>query len=290
MGTDMRIYDRAAKAYREERQYGGKSLEFLYHTVMGRILLKVFFCRRIYSKLAGIWMRSSFSVRKIEPFIREYGVDLSACERTNFKSFNDFFTRKCRWSCSAGAQELIAPCRGRLTAYRIDKGLVLRIKGSIYTLPELVDKRLELSQYEGGVCLVYRLALEDCHRYYFCDDGRVLSTGEIAGVLHTVRPISERYRVFSRNHRVYTLMWTEHFGDVVQIEVGALQVGKINNHELTAFARMDEKGYFSYGGSTIIQLFMPGVISMDEDIRERSERGVEVLVSAGEKIAERQGK
>ncbi len=288
MGTDMRIYDRAAKAYREERQYGGKSLEFLYHTVMGRILLKVFFCRRIYSKLVGIWMRSSFSVRKIDPFIREYSVDLSACERTDFKSFDDFFTRKCRWSCSAGAQELIAPCRGRLAAYRIDEGLVLRIKGSIYTLPELVDNRLELSQYEGGMCLVYRLALEDCHRYYFCDDGRVLRTGEIAGVLHTVRPISERYRVFSRNHRVYTLMRTEHFGDVVQIEVGALQVGKINNHELAEFARMDEKGYFSYGGSTIIQLFMPGMISVDEDIREHSDRGVEVLVSAGEKIAKGQ--
>ena len=286
----MKIYDRAAKDYRQEKQYGGKSLEFLYHTVVGRILLKVFFCRRVYSKLNGIWMRSSFSVRRIEPFVREYGVDLSACGRTDFKSFDDFFSRKCRLSCSAGAQELIAPCCGRLAVYRIDKGLVLRIKGSVYTLPELVDNCLELSQYEGGMCLVYRLALEDCHRYYFCDNGRVLRTGEIAGVLHTVRPISEKYSVFSRNHRVYTLMRTAHFGDMVQIEVGALQIGKINNHALTAFARMDEKGYFSYGGSTIIQLFLPGMISVDEDIREHSDRGVEVLVSAGEKIAKRQAR
>lgn len=286
----MKIYDRVAKAYREEKQYGGKSLEFLYHTVVGRILLKAFFCRRVYSKLNGIWMKSSFSVRRIDPFVREYDVNLSACERTEFKSFDDFFTRKYRLSCSAGAQELIAPCWGRLAAYRIDKGLVLRIKDSVYTLPELIDNRLELSQYEGGVCLVYRLALEDCHRYYFCDDGRVLRTGEIAGVLHTVRPISEEYSVFSRNHRVYTLMRTVHFGDMVQIEVGALQIGKINNHELTAFARMDEKGYFSYGGSTIIQLFLPGVISVDEDIRKHSNRGVEVLVNAGEKIAKRQGR
>lgn len=284
----MKIYDRAAKAYREDTQYGGKSLEFLYHTTVGRILLKIFFCRKIYSKLNGIWMKSSFSVRRIEPFIREYGVDLSACERIDFKSFDDFFTRKCRLSCNAGAQELIAPCCGRLAVYRIDKGLVLRIKGSIYTLPELVDNRLELSQYEGGMCLVYRLALEDCHRYYFCDDEHVLRTGEIAGVLYTVRPISEKYSVFSRNHRVYTLMQTEHFDDMVQIEVGALQIGKINNYELTTFARMDEKGYFSYGGSTIIQLFLPDVISIDEDIRKHSDQRVEVLVSAGEKIAKRQ--
>lgn len=287
MGIDMRIYDRAARVYREEKQYGGKSLEFLYHTALGRILLKVFFCRRIYSKLNGIWMRSPLSVRKIEPFIREYGVDLSACESTDFKSFDDFFTRKCRWRCCAGAEELIAPCRGRLTVCGIEKGLVLKIKGSVYTLPELVDNRFDLSQYEGGVCLVYRLAPEDCHRYFFCDGGRILRSEEIAGVLHTVRPISERYRVFSRNHRVCTLLRTEHFGDVVQIEVGALQIGRIHNHEFAEFSRMDEKGYFSYGGSTIIQLFGPGMVSVDEDIQMHSGQGVEVLVSAGEKIGER---
>lgn len=288
MGTYIKIYDRAAGIFRREKQYGEKSLEFLYHTVPGRILLKLFFCRRIYSKLNGIWMKSSLSAGKIGPFVREYDIDLSDCERhepADFKSFDDFFTRKYHWRCEAGTRELIAPCRGRLLSCGIEKGLAFHIKGGVYTLPELVDNRFELSRYEGGVCLVYRLAPEDCHRYFFCDEGRILRTEEIKGVLHTVRPLSERYRVFSRNHRICTLMRTEHFGDVLQIEVGALQIGKINNHPVTEFARMDEKGYFSYGGSTIIQLYCPGVVSVDRDIQKYSRQGVEVLVNPGERIA-----
>ena len=280
----MRIYDRAAKTCREEKEYGGKSLEFLYHTVPGRILLKTFFSRRIYSNLNGLWMKSPISARKIKPFIQEYHIDLSDCERTDFKSFDDFFTRKCNCRTDAGAEDLISPCWGRLAAHVIDEGLALKIKGSIYTLQELVDNRFELSQYAGGMCLVYRLALQDCHRYFFCDEGEVLRTEEIAGVLHTVRPISESYRVFCRNHRICTLMRTKHFGDVIQIEVGALQIGRISNHEIKNFSRMEEKGYFSYGGSTIIQVFPAGVISLDEDIQRFSEEGTEVLVRAGEKI------
>ena len=79
-------------------------------------------------------------------------------------------------------------------------------------------------------------------------------------------------------------MRTKHLGDMLQIEVGALQIGRINNHRVTAFSRMEEKGYFSYGGSTIIQLFPAGVILVDDDIRRFSEEGTEVLVRAGEKI------
>lgn len=288
MATYIQVYDRAVGILREEKQYGEKSLEFLYHTVPGRILLQLFFCRRIYSRLNGMWMKSPLSKGKIEPFIREYGIDLSGCERqesADFKSFDDFFTRRYHWQCKAGVGELMAPCQGRLLCCRVEKGLALPVKGSVYTLPELVDNRFELARYEGGVCLVYRLAPQDCHRYYFCDRGRILRTEEIKGVLHTVRPLSERYRVFSRNHRICTLMRTERFGEVLQIEVGALQIGRIHNLPVTEFARMDEKGYFSYGGSTILQLFWPGVISVDADIQEYSGQGVEVLVTPGERIA-----
>lgn len=281
----MIIYDRAIGACREEKEYGGKSLEFLYHTVPGRILLKAFFCRRLYSELCGMWMRSPLSARKIESFIREYGIDLSGCERMDYRCFDDFFTRRCDPQTSAGTYELIAPCWGRLAVYDIDEELALKIKGSIYTLPELVDNRWDLARFGGGTCLVYRLSLEDCHRYFFCDDGEILGMEEIPGLLHTVRPISERYRVFCRNHRVCTRMHTKHFGDMIQIEVGALQIGRIVNHKLIQFSRLEEKGYFCYGGSTIIQLFPAGTIAVDEDVRRLSGEGTEVLVRAGEKVA-----
>ncbi len=279
----MTIYDRAAGAFFEEIEYGAKGLDFLYNTAAGRILLKAFFCRGIYSKIYGAFMKSRFSAGKIRPFVEKYNIDLSACETDEFHSFDEFFTRKCRFTTECRAGELIAPCCGRLSVYPITDELSLSIKRSVYTLPEVAGG-VDVSGFSGGICLVYRLAVEDCHRYVFCDDGKILQTEEIPGELHTVRPISEKYRVFSRNHRVCSRLLTRHFGEIVQIEVGALQVGKITNHAVGDFSRMDEKGYFSFGGSTIIQLFKRGVIEVCGDILKNSENGIETLVKTGEKI------
>ncbi|MDE6663975.1 MAG: phosphatidylserine decarboxylase [Lachnospiraceae bacterium] len=282
----MMIYDRAAGELREELEYGAGSLDFLYNTAFGRVLLKAFFCRGIYSRINGAFMRSRLSVRKINPFIKKYGIDLSLCEHTEFKSFDDFFTRRCRFTTYCSADELIAPCCGRLVAYPIADELTLKIKRSVYTLSELTGG-IDVSGFGDGVCLVYRLAVEDCHRYVFCDDGELIRTEELRGELHTVRPISEKYRVFSRNHRICSLLRTKHFGEMIQIEVGALQIGKITNHAVTGFSRMDEKGYFGFGGSTIIQLFKSGVAELDDDIRLNSENGTETLVKTGERVARR---
>lgn len=282
----MLIYDRAAGQLREELEYGAKSLDLLYNTAFGRALLKAFFCRGIYSKINGAFMKSRLSVRKIRPFIEKYGIDLSLCERTEFNSFDDFFTRRYRFTTDCTADELIAPCCGRLAAYLITDELTLKIKHSVYTLSELTGG-IDVSGFGEGVCLVYRLAVEDCHRYVFCDDGELIRTKELRGELHTVRPISEMYRVFSRNHRVCSTLKTERFGEMIQIEVGALQIGKITNHAVTSFSRMDEKGYFGFGGSTIIQLFKSGVIELDDDIRSNSEDGTETLVKTGERVARR---
>lgn len=279
----MKIYDRAAGKYTEEKEYGKKGLNFLYNTIFGRILLKIFFCRKIYSELNAAYMRSRLSVRKIRPFAEKYGIDLSLFEGKNFDSFDDFFTRKCVFTTDCAPEELIAPCCGRLSAYTINEELSLKIKGSVYSLTELVGS-LDASGYRGGICLVYRLAVEDCHRYVFCDDGEIIRTENIRGVLHTVRPVSERFRVFAHNHRVCTLLRTKRFGNVVQIEVGALQVGKIVNHNIKSFSRMDEKGFFRFGGSTIIQLFQKNAVSVDEDIEKLSESGIEVLVKTGERV------
>ena len=282
----MKVYDRAAGRFAEETEYGGKSLKFLYGTVLGRILLKAFFCRSLYSKLNGAFMRSPLSVPKIRPFIEKYEIDLSQCVQKDFKSFDDFFTRKYIFTTSCTSDELMSPCCGRLSVYPVDDGLSLKIKGSVYTLSELAGG-LDVSGYGGGICFVYRLAVQDCHRYVFFDNGKIIRSEEIKGVLHTVRPISERFRVFAHNHRICTLLRTEHFGDVIQIEVGALQVGKITNLNVTEFSRTDEKGFFSFGGSTIIQLFTKSAVSVDDDIAEHSENGVEVLVKTGERVARR---
>lgn len=69
------------------------------------------------------------------------------------------------------------------------------------------------------------------------------------------------------------------------MEVGALLVGKIENHSGAAYVqRGQEKGNFAFGGSTIILMTQKNRVISDEDICMRSRKGIETLVQMGEKI------
>ena len=107
----------------------------------------------------------------------------------------------------------------------------------------------------------------------------------IKGKLNTVQPITYDKNVFHTNSREYTTLYTENFGEIIEVEVGALLVGKItNNKSITNFNKGDEKGYFEFGGSTIILFVKKEKIVIDKDILENSKQGKETIVSCGEKI------
>jgi len=142
------------------------------------------------------------------------------------------------------------------------------------------------SSYENGFCLVFRLGVDNYHRYCYLDDGTKLSNKFIKGRLHTVRPIAlSKFPVFCENAREYTVLQTKNFSDVIQVEVGALLVGKIKNfHNEYTFRRGEEKGCFLYGGSTIILLFKEGTIELRDELFTSSNDGEETPVKMGEVI------
>ena len=81
-------------------------------------------------------------------------------------------------------------------------------------------------------------------------------------------------------------MKTKNFDNVVQIEIGALFVGRIKNlHGRHEFKRGEEKGMFEFGGSTIVLLVKNNIIDIDSDILTNTAEGVETLVHYGEHIA-----
>ena len=80
-------------------------------------------------------------------------------------------------------------------------------------------------------------------------------------------------------------MHTDNLGDVGQLEVGAMMVGKIcNHHGEYSFMKGEEKGMFMFGGSTIVQLFEKDRIRPDSDILRNTRDGFETVVHYGEKI------
>ena len=134
--------------------------------------------------------------------------------------------------------------------------------------------------------MVFRLRPSDYHRYCYIDNGYVKSRKRIPGILHCIRPIAmEKYPVYVRNTREYTIIDTENFGQVIQMEIGALLVGKIQNNRYQGYVQRGlEKGHFEFGGSTIVILIQKEQACPELAIWMLSKLGQEVEVKMGQKI------
>lgn len=265
-------------------------VNFLYHTLPGRCVLRLLICPGV-SKALGAFLDTGISRHLVGPFIRSTKLDLSDYPEVSYKSFNDFFTRRVkdgRRPVDMDAHTLIAPCDGKLTAYSITAEGLFDIKHSVYSVADLLRDEALAKEFEGGTCLIFRLSPDDFHRYSFMDNGSVLRSETLPGVLHTVRPIAfRRYPVFSENAREYAVLETANFGKVIQMEVGALFVGRIVNRPVTAFTRGQEKGKFEFGGSTVILLLQKGAAKVDEELLENTRRGKESVVRLGSPIGKK---
>lgn len=285
------IYDRENKTYYKEEIYGYKKLNFYYNTLLGRIILKGL-TSPFVSKLYGMYMDSKISVKKINKFIEENKIDMTEYESKKYTSFNQFFSREIlpeKRKIESNNTCLISIADAKLKYVKITDDIKLKIKNTIYSLNELLKNEELAKKYINGDCLILRLTVSDYHRYCYLDNGTQGKIRKIKGVLHTVNSISQdKYKVYAQNSREYTVLNTENFGQVVQVEVGALLVGKIKNHnENNKFLKGEEKGFFEFGGSTIILLFEKNKIKIDEDIKQNSLKGIETKVKMGERIGEK---
>lgn len=282
----MQVWNR--KELMEAPEVGAGAMRFAYENPVGRALTKAILCRSFVSNLYAAWQKSRLSKGKVRKFIAQYHISLDDCTAQDFPNFNAFFTRQRKNYVNQTAEnELPAIADSKLTALPIDENRVFTVKGVPYTAAELLENERLAAEYAGGTCLIFRLSPDDYHRYVYPDGGTQEKTVAIKGVLHSVNPIAGSLGVYRRNARRYTVLHTTHFGDVVQMEVGALLVGRICNHSETtgSFEKLQEKGYFEYGGSTVILLLKKDAVTVDADILQYSAKGIETKVKIGERIA-----
>lgn len=269
-------------------------LQMIYGHAAGRALIKPFTHPAI-SRIGGYFLDSPLSSALNTFFIRANHLDLSQCERPaggRYRSFNQLFTRR----LNPGARPfdpdqtvLCSPCDARLTVYPIGRDQIFRIKQTPYGLRDLLcDDRLA-DRFAGGTAMVFRLCVDDYHRYSWPDGGLRAHYRRIPGILHTVNPVAnDHFPIYKENSREYTVVRSQHFGTYLMMEVGALMVGKIVNHH-AAYTRLDvkrgaEKGYFAFGGSTVVLLFMPGAVVPDPSILSASASGTETRVRMGQAV------
>ena len=290
----IKVFNRKEKIYDIEKVAGDNYLKWIYSSPVGLNFLELMVKKKFFSKLYGKYCDSKHSAKKVSKFIDDFNINEKefTLKKSDFKSFNDFFYRKLNNDARPIINDeniLISPADGRLFAYEnIDIHNLIQVKGLTYSLDELLKNTELAEKYIGGTCLLFRLAPVDYHRFHFIDDGVCEEAVKISGSYYSVNPIAlEKVpKLFCENKREYSIFHSKHFGDVLYVDVGATCVGSIiqtytPNEDVI---KGDEKGYFKFGGSTIILFFEKDKIIVDKDIVEQTQKGFECKVLMGEKI------
>ena len=292
----IRYFHRAKRTVETEAVYGEKWLRWTYETALGRFALDAAVKRAALSRYWGWKMSRPDSVRRILPFIIDYGLNVDEFAKSPFvfKSFNDFFYR----ALKPGARPLAAPgddrvallpADGRHLAFQnVDGAAGFYAKGQRFDLASFLGDAELARSFAGGSLLISRLCPVDYHRFHFPVAGTPGDARLINGWLYSVSPIALRRNLayLWENKRAVTLVESPVFGRVAVCEIGATMVGSIFQTYVTgrAVAKGDEKGLFKFGGSCVVTIFQPGRIRFDADLLEQSAGGVETYALMGERL------
>jgi len=277
-----------------EKVSGEKYLNWSYSSPSGKGLVELLLKKKLFSKLYGHYCDTKISSRKIKDFIKDFSIDMSEYAKTydEYSSFNEFFMRSLNSNARVIDKNnniLISPCDGKISAYEnIKLNNIVQIKGFIYSLKELLQNNEIYNMYDGGTCLIFRLCPTDYHRFHFIDNGVCSETTKIKGNYYSVNPVALKNvkKLFCQNKREWSIFHSDNFDDVLCMEIGATCVGSIiqsysPNSKIT---KGDEKGYFKFGGSTVILFFKKDIVKIHEDLLAQTQLGFESSVLMGEKI------
>jgi phosphatidylserine decarboxylase len=185
-----------------------------------------------------------------------------------------------------GSTVAVSPADGKILAYAHISNSDFIIKGYRFDVSSFLNGRLA-QNYLDGTLVIIRLAPFDYHRFHFPMSGSVSPITRIDGDYYSVNPLALRKmaEIFCLNKREFTIISNPLFGDVVMAEVGATMVGTIVQTYTGNFVKKgDEKGYFKFGGSTVVLLFEKNKIRIDEDLLMNTSKGYETVIRVGERI------
>jgi phosphatidylserine decarboxylase len=276
-----------------EKIYGARVLELLYdRPLLHRWLLPLISKNPLFSALYGWIQKSSMSKKKIAPFIAEYGVDQTEfLDPFSYCSFNDFFIRKLKPESRPIAEGDIAviPADGRYYFYpNIAAAEGFLVKGEKFSLESLLENGHLAEKYKEASLVIGRLCPSDYHRFHFPCNGVMEESQLINGWLYSVNPVALQrdINIFTKNKRAVTEILSPLFGRVLFIEIGATNVGSIHQtyQPYKWYEKGAEKGYFSFGASSLIMLFPKGSIEFDEDLLAASREGMEIRCLMGQSM------
>lgn len=292
---EIRYRDRrTGRTITEPQSYAFFQRVFQSSIVLG--LFHLLLNNSVFCRLYGWFQARHGSRRKIPRFVRDYGIDMEEIEYPldRYPTFNAFFTRRLKPEARPFEPEpdaLSCPADGKVLVYQqLIDGARIPVKGASVPLQRLLDSEEDALPYLHGSALVVRLAPYDYHRFHFPDSGTAAPARVTRGRYYIVNPLglARVPGVFWRNKRAITRFDSDGFGRIAYLEIGGFTVGSIvETYTPGPVDRGQEKGYFQFGGSTLVLLFEPGRVVFDDDLMEDSGRGIEVHVQAGARIGGR---
>ncbi len=286
----IRYIERESGQLKTEKVAGQEWLVWLYYNPLGEASLHTLVKRKFVSDFYGWLMDTKWSASKIEPFVKDFNIDLTITRRQKFKTFNDFFIRKLKPDARPVNRDtniVVSPGDGKILAYQDIKKQDFIVKGYKFDVASYLKNDSLAALYSDGSMVLLRLCPTDYHRYHFPLSGAVSPEVIINGDLYSVSPIALRDMadIFLINKRNYIILANRRFGDVIMSEIGATMVGSIvQTYKGSQVEKGQEKGFFKFGGSSIILLFKKDSVQIDRDLLENTAKGLETEVKMGERI------
>jgi len=293
----VQFVDRRTGKTVTESVMGDKALRFAYETLLGRTLWPVLFGSKAISAWMGRRYDSPRSKKDILTLASIPGCRPEEAEKpiADYRSFNEFFTRHLKAGTRPVGEGFVSPADGRLKLYlKADLNTPFPLKGATRTLrevlnPSTLNPQLTTLNPSTLDIVVIRLAPVDYHRFHFpCDCTIASDVCVIPGKYHSVNPIAllKYPDVYAENERQIVRCQAS-FGDFWMVDVGAFGVGTIvQTFEGRVHTKGDEKGYFKFGGSTVILVLPAGAVIFDDDLVRSSDAGLETRVLCGERIGQ----
>ena len=291
------VIDRKTGQHVEENVLGGALVRLAYCSPFSPLARLLLFRNGLFSRMLGWYADSAFSRRRIAPTIKQLGIEMSdfVVPPEGYRSFNEFFMRPLRPGArlfDPAPDAVVSPADSRLLVYEtLRNSTCFPVKGVPFTVGALLGRAPSgtdwAAKFDGGVLMIARLCPADYHRFHFPCGGRVVETWPIRGHYESVNPLPLAHGAepFAKNKREVTIIESEQLGTVAYIEVGAFGVGRIiQTYAEPLVAKMDEKGCFEFGGSTVVLVFQPGRITPSADLAANSREGTETLIRVGETI------
>lgn len=262
-----------------------------------KIALQYAMPKHLISRLVGKFAAAEagwFTTQFIQWFIKTYDINMDEAKlkkATDFKTFNDFFTRELEddaRSFNEKEDSLCFPVDGAISQHGdITDDKLIQAKGFDYSVTTLLggDEKTAAPFKNGTFSCIY-LAPKDYHRIHMPMAGTLREMIYVPGDLFSVNPLTANNvpNLFARNERVVAIFDTEH-GPMSMTLVGATIVASIEtvwagtvtppagkdifrwtypSEGINAIKlkKGDEMGRFKLG-STVVMTFAPNMIDFN---------------------------